>query len=89
MASLYTFDPQSKQLLYSNPNGVTIPESAFQRDTNVVYIQPSKRTSPFLVAIAVTLFVLLILVSIFLIWLLFVKTSDQRATDIFFWLVGK
>lgn len=83
--SRFVFNPVTRELDYTNPKGVEIPETAFNSNRGQTYVQACKSTSPILIAIAITLFVLLILVTIYLIWLMYIKTNDQTPTDIFSW----
>lgn len=86
--SAYVFDPLTRQLEYSKPAGVQIPASAFDLNASTLYIQPSSRTSGFLVALAITLIVLLIIALIYLGWLIFVKTVNQSPADFFSFITG-
>ncbi len=85
--SRFVFNPNTKELEYAIPTGAEIPESAFAMNQERTYVQESTRTSPILVALIVTLIVLLILAAAYLVWFMFIKTSDQTPLDIFSWFI--
>lgn len=87
--SRYTFNPITNNLEYSTPQGVEIPASAYRLNSGTIVIEGSKRTSPFISAIAITLLVVLLLIIGYFLWLVFVKTENQTPTDIFSWITGQ
>jgi len=81
-------DASTGDFIWSEPRGVSYPESVFYSNSYAPTSTVSTRASPLLVALAITFFILLILVCIYLIWVLFVKRDDQNYTDIFSWFTG-
>lgn len=81
--SRLVFDPQTRELISGKPRGVEIPESAFQLNGELLPPKPRSQTSPVLIAIMVTLIILLLLGIFYLIWLWFIKTSDEGPAAIF------
>jgi len=81
--SIYTFNPYTRELVTSRPKGVSVPSSAFDLNVEVLPPRSKSPTSPFLVALLITMIVLLLLAFFYLLWLWFVKTPDQRPSDIF------
>ena len=86
--SRYVFNPLTGELEYTIPSGSVIPEAAFNHNPETVIIQSAPRTSPFLIAIVITLVVVLLLFTIYTVWLIFIKTQDQNPADFFTWIVG-
>jgi len=87
--SRYAFDPVSRELKYANPSGAEIPESAYALNSSYVYVQQTKRTSPFLIAMVVTVLILVIIAMVYLGWLLFIRTADQPPSAFFSWITGR
>lgn len=87
--SRYVFDTSSRELKYANPTGAEIPNSAFNLNSSTLYIRPSKRTSPLLIALLVVIIIVVILAAVYLGWLLFVKTKNQSPTEFFSWITGR
>jgi hypothetical protein len=87
--SRYVFDPISREFKYAIPTGAEIPNAAFNLNSSTLYIRPSQKTSPLLIALLVTIIVLVILAAVYLGWLLFVKTESQNPTEFFSWITGR
>lgn len=86
--SRYVFNPSTKEMDYTTPTSVEIPPSAFKLTSSTVVVEPAARTSPFLIAIVVTLIVLLLIFVIYFLWLLFIKTDAQTPASFFSWITG-
>jgi len=87
--NVFVYDPITKELKYTKPRGVEIPESAYQTEEPPIIVKSPKSTSPLLVVLLVIFILILIFTLIYLVWIVFIKKSTDTPLSFFLWLTGR